>query len=83
MVRGFDLSYINFGCPFSWEDAQTRVEIEKGFRLPNAAEAIFIDFNHQAIWVSDMIGNSNAVMDIEWGIQVVKDGSYGLILVER
>lgn len=52
-------------------------------RLPTAAEAIYLCYEYQAIWVSDVIGNKHCVMDQHWGIQVIRDGCYGLILLEK
>ena len=83
MDKKFNISTIDFGEPFNWKDVTNRLKQETCFRLPNAAEATRINFPYQAIWISDIIGESNAVMDREWGVQVVRSGGYGLILVER
>jgi hypothetical protein len=85
MGSEFDLNTIDFGDGFTWAHVQKRLRQEDGFRLPNAAEAVMIDFPYQAIWVSDIIGESNAVMDREYGIQVIAHSAnpaLGLILVE-
>ena len=74
---------IDFGCCFDYEAVQERLDIEFGYRLPTIQEAIMIDFPYEQIWLSDIIGNRNTVMDREWGVQCVTDGDYALILVEK
>jgi len=82
MGEKYTLSIVDFGDDFTWEHVQKRLDKEFGYRLPNALEAVYIEFPYQAIWVNDIIGESNPVMDNEWGVQVVHSGAYGLILVE-
>ena len=82
MDKIVNFNTIDFGDGFTWEHVQKRLDKEFGYRLPNALEAVYIEFPYQAIWVNDIIGESNAVMDNEWGVQVVHSGAYGLILVE-
>ena len=82
MDSKLNISYVDFGMPYSKEAMLARIKKENGFRLPDIGEAIMIDFNHQAIWISDKINGKDCVMDVHWGIQVVRSGTYGLILVE-
>ncbi len=79
----FKLNTVDFGRTYTWDALQKKLDQEIGYRLPNAAEACVMEFGYQAIWVSDEIGNHNSVMDREWGIQIVRDGTYNLILVEE
>jgi hypothetical protein len=83
MGSDHDFNIINYGDDFTWEHVQEVLDREFAFRLPNANEAVYIDFNQQAIWISDMIGESHAVMDRDWGIQCIRSGKCGLILVEK
>ena len=74
---------IDFILLFSWDEVQTQLKLEPNLRLPDIGEAIMMDYTQQAIWISDTINDKNCVMDIHWGIQVVRSGKYGLILVEK
>ncbi len=82
MDSELNISTIHFGCCFSWDDVQKRLEQEFGYRLPTISEAIMIDFEGDSIWVSDIINNKHLVMDANWGAQVVRGGKYGMVLVE-
>ena len=82
MDSELNISTVHFGCCFSWDDVQKRLGKEDGFRLPTIAEAIMIEFGGDAIWVSDMINNKHLVMDNLWGVQLVRGGKYGMVLVE-
>ena len=77
-----NISCVDFGMPYTWDAVLERLKKEDGYRLPDIGEAIMMDYTHQAIWIEDKINGKNCVMDVHWGIQIVKDGAYGLILVE-
>ena len=83
MDSQLNISYVDFGMPYTWDAVIERLKKEDGFRLPNIGEAIMMDYTHQAIWIEDKINGKNCVMDVHWGIQIVKDGAYGLILMEK
>ena len=83
MDKQSNLSTIHFGCCFTSVEVYVKLAKEDGFRLPTIAESIYIDFDGDAIWVSDMINNKHMVMDNHWGPQIVRGGKYGLVLVEK
>ena len=86
MGTEFTLNTINFGDGFTWEHAQKIIDREFGYRLPTIGESIIMCFDQDAIWISEQINNKQLVMDNDFGVQVVKDGSdaaVGLILVEK
>lgn len=66
-----------------WDEVQDILEEQSTLRLPTVSEAIYLDYEHQAIWTSEIIGLKHCVMDIHWGIQIVRSGCYGLILLEK
>ena len=68
---------------YRWSVVEQILKKHPEYRLPNAGEATKINFKHQAIWISDTIGDTKCVMDMHWGVQcIVGDGKYGLTLVE-
>ena len=83
MGNELTLNTIDFGCCFTWKHAQKMIDKEFGYRLPTIGEAIMLDFTHHAIWTSEEINSKQLVMDQQWGAQIVRDGAYGLILVEK
>ena len=83
MGNELTLNTIDFGCCFTWEHANKLIDREFGYRLPTIGESIMLDFEHQAIWTSEEINKKQLVMDQHWGAQIVRDGAYGLILVEK
>ena len=82
MGSEFNISTIHFGCCFDWTQVQKKLGQEFGYRLPTIAESIMIDFDGDAIWVSDTINNKHMVMDNHWGPQIIRGGKYGMVLVE-
>lgn len=82
MVENVDVEQYHFGIK-NWNEVEYVLNLNPTLRLPDIGEAIMMYYEEQAIWISDKINNKNCVMDIHWGIQIVKDGSYGLILVEK
>lgn len=82
MVENVDVEQYHFGIK-NWNEVEYVLSLNPTLRLPDIGEAIMMYYEEQAIWISDKINSKNCVMDIHWGIQIVKDGSYGLILVEK
>ena len=83
MAGDTEIKTIDFGCCFSWEEVEERLKKEFGYRLPKLEEVWNMNFEHDAIWISNKIKDKHCVMDMFFGLQMVSKGSYGLILIEK
>jgi len=78
-----NIEYEEYEFLYSWKKVEQILRERRNKRLPNAIEAVYINFKHDAIWVSEEINNKHCVMDVQYGIQVARDGKYGLVLLEK